>query len=74
MATFRDLNSSQDASTKLRHSCALDSIMGGTSLSMEPQLLGMLNNSFVKNEVLKGKAEVHPDLDSGLGVADSSGR
>jgi hypothetical protein len=48
--------------------------MGGTSLSMEPQLLGMLNNSFVKNEVLKGKAEVHPDLDSGLGVADSSGR
>jgi hypothetical protein len=50
MATFRDLNSSQDASTKLRYSSALNSTMGGTSVSMEPQLLGMLNNLFVKNE------------------------
>lgn len=57
MATFRDLNSSQDAFPKLRNSSALDSNMGGTSLSMEPQLLGMLNNSLVMNEVLKGEAE-----------------
>lgn len=74
MATFRDLNSSQDAYTKLRHSSPLNSTMGGTSVSMKPQLLGMLNNLFVKNEVLKGKAEVSLDLGLGLGVADSSRR
>jgi hypothetical protein len=74
MAIVRDLNKSQDASTKLRHSSALDSTKGDTSLSLDPQSLGMLNNLVVKNEVLKSKVEGHPDLDFGLGVADSSGR
>jgi hypothetical protein len=74
MAIVRDLNNSQDVSTKLRHSSTLDSTKGDTSLSLDPQSLGILNNLVVKNEVLKSKVEGYPDLDFGLGVADSSGR